>query len=90
MTMKAARPNLALVQPAPSDEKAELRRLHDLEPRIRDLKRAATIAFEMTMKALEGDDDDSLALFAIEQTEKLAAELCKQFYATSECKAVRS
>jgi hypothetical protein len=58
-------------------DKAALSALRDLEPAIRDLQRAANAAFLMTMREEEGE---GLALYAVEEVERRAGELCKQFY----------
>jgi hypothetical protein len=68
-------------------DQAELSAFRDLEPTIRDLERAANVAFLMTMHDGELDDnseDEHLALFAVEQVERHAAELRKQFYRAAE------
>jgi hypothetical protein len=74
-------------------DQAALSALRDLESPIRDLERAALVAYLMTMHDDEyGDDEhhESLGLFAVEQFERLATELREQFYRASEGKAVRS
>jgi hypothetical protein len=58
-------------------DQAALSELRDLEPTIRDLQRAANVAFLMTMREEEGE---GLALYAVEEVGRRAAELCKQFY----------
>jgi hypothetical protein len=80
-------------KPVPTINQVELSALRDLEAPIRDLERAAQIAFLMTTHDLELDDDsedERLGLFAVEQVERHAAELRKQFYAAFVGKAVQS
>ena len=79
-------------KPVPAINQVELSALRDLEAPIRDLERAAQIAFLMTMHDLERDNDseDEPLMFAVEQVERHAAELCKQFYRAFEGKAVQS
>ena len=75
----------------PAIDQAALSAFHDLEAPIRDLERAAQIAFLMTMHDLELDHDseeERLGLFAVEQVERLTAELREKFYLA--CKAVQS
>ena len=77
----------------PAIDRAALSALRDLEVPVRDLERAANVAFLMMMRDSELDDDsedERLGLFAVEQVERLAAELCKQFYRASEGKEVQS
>jgi hypothetical protein len=77
----------------PAIDKAPLSAFRELESPIRDLERAANVAFLMTMRDGECDndsEDEPLALFAVEQVERHAAELCKQFYRAFEGKAVQS
>jgi len=80
-------------KPVPAINQVEISALRDLEAPIRDLERAAQIAFLMTTHDLELDDDpedERLGLFAVEQVERHAAELRKQFYAAFEGNAVQS
>jgi hypothetical protein len=74
-------------------DQAALSAFRDLEPTIRDLERAANVAFLMTMHDGELDDnseDEHLALFAVEQVERHATELREQFYRACDGKAVQS
>ena len=76
-----------------ANTQATLSAFHNLEGQIRDLERAANVAFLMTMRDGECDndsEDEPLALFAVEQVERHAAELRKQFYAAFVGKAVQS
>ncbi|HZL67220.1 MAG TPA: hypothetical protein VFC29_07805 [Candidatus Limnocylindrales bacterium] len=78
-------------KPVPAINQVELSALRDLETPIRDLERAAQIAFLMTMRDDERDndsEDEPLALFAVEQVERLTAELREKFYRAG--KAVQS
>jgi hypothetical protein len=73
-----------------ADDQAALSALRDLEAPVRDLERAANIAFLMTMHDAElGDDseDERLALFAVCQVERLATKLREQFYRAGDGKA---
>jgi len=74
-------------------DKAALSALRDLEAPVRDLERAANIAFLMTMHDAELNDDskdEGLALFAARQVERLATELREQFYRAGDGKAAQS
>jgi hypothetical protein len=72
-------------------DQATLSALRDLEVPIREIERAANIAYLMTMREEgTGQEAEGLALFAVCQVERLAAELCKQFYRASEGKEVQS
>ena len=93
--MKAhkAKRSLARTKPAAVINQAALSAFRDLESPIRNLERAANVAFLMTIRDSEEDKegaDENLALFAIEQVERLAAELCKQYYRAFEGNAVQS
>jgi hypothetical protein len=72
-------------------DQAALSALRDLEAPVRELERASNIAYLMTMRE-EGprEKSEGLALFAVIQVERLAAELCKQFYRAYEGKAAQS
>lgn len=61
----------------------------DLENQICDLDRAARIAFLMVMHDAE-NEGEHLRFFAVEQVERLAAELHQSFYDVCQGKAVRS
>jgi hypothetical protein len=77
----------------PAIAQSALSAFRDLEAPIRNLERAANVAFLMTMRDGERDndsEDEPLALFAVEQVERHAAELCKQFYRAFEGNAVQS
>ena len=75
---------LRVVQKAPAS-------YSDLESRICDLDRAARIAFLITMHDAENEEDeDSLGLFAVEQVERLAAELREAFYRSTDGEGVQS
>jgi hypothetical protein len=72
-------------------DQAMLSALGNLEEPIRDLERAANVAYLMTMHEEEaGKEAEGLALFAVCQVEQLAANLCKQFYRAYEGKEVQS
>lgn len=66
------------------------RALADLEPQICDLERAAHIAFLMLMHEAENQDEEGLAMVAVEHVERLAAELRAAFYLAGEDKAVQT
>jgi hypothetical protein len=68
-------------------DQAALSALRDLEPTIRDLQRAANVAFLMTMRE---EESEGLALYAVEEVGRHAAELCKQFYRAVEGNAAQS
>jgi hypothetical protein len=83
----------AKVSAKSTDDQAALSALHDLEPTIRDVERAANIARNMTMHSAENPNDtdaDGVALFAVEQCGRLATELREQFYRAVKGKAVQS
>jgi hypothetical protein len=66
-------------------DQAALSALRDLEAPIREIERAANISYLMTMREEgTGQEAEGLALFAVCQVERLAADLCKQFYRASE------
>jgi hypothetical protein len=74
-------------------DQAALSAFRNLEEPIRDLERAANVAYLMTMHDSELDDDseeERLGLFAVCQVERLTADLCKQFYRAWDGKAVQS
>jgi hypothetical protein len=64
-----------------ANAQATLSAFHNLEGQIRDLERG---------ECDNDSEDEPLALFAVEQVERHAAELRKQFYAAFVGKAVQS
>jgi|ERR1035437_9670394 hypothetical protein len=100
MKTRKAKRTLALTRKSPpkvaarsAGDQATLSALRNLEEPIRDLERAANIAFLMTMHDRELDDDseeERLALFAVSQVERLGTELREQFYRACDGNAVQS
>ena len=84
----SAKTRLQVVQQQPVSDRESA--FADLEARIRDVNRAARIAFLMTLDYADGDEEDCLGLFAAEQCERLTSELVKAFYAACDGKAVQS
>ena len=89
--MRKDPPNLTIVESddlpvaalPPSDEQAEPISFQDLEPFIRDLERAARLAWQLALQEhCNGYDKDlgSLALLVAEDVDKRAGELRKFFY----------
>ena len=72
-----------VTQLRPKDDRVA-RDLTEVEMKIRDVERAAKIAFLMMMHDAENKHDEPLAMFAVEQTERLAGELREVFYSSIE------
>jgi|SRR6185437_13025817 len=85
-TRMATKTPRKIAQKPPSDNEVASA-FRSLESSVRDIERAARVAFLMTMREGEVDDNEGLALYAVCEVERHAAELRDKFYSAWDGKA---